>query len=75
MANSHTEVHRPHHVCIKYGDGAHFFLLAQGTTLGELAQRVDGLDMLHNGAPLTIEVIVDQAPVRATPSATSRVTH
>ncbi len=59
MSNQHTEMPRDHRVSIKYDDGAHSFRLAPGTTLGELAIRIGGLDGLHDrGAPL-IEVLLD----------------
>lgn len=59
MSNQHTEVPQDHRVSIKYDDGAHSFRLAPGTTLGELAVRIGGLDRLHDRGALLIEIIPD----------------
>lgn len=59
MFNLRSEAPQSSRVCIKYGDGVHSFRLAQGTTLGELAVRVESLAALHDGAPVTIDVVLE----------------
>jgi hypothetical protein len=59
MLSLRTEAPQDHHVSVKYGDGFHSFRLARGTTLGDLAARVGGLDTLHESAPLSIEIILE----------------
>jgi hypothetical protein len=61
MRNFQNDMSVTHHVSITYGDGAHSFWLARGTTLGELALHVSGLDTLHNSQPLTIDIVVESA--------------
>jgi hypothetical protein len=56
MIGSHeTGSSRP---CVKalFEDGADSFLLPFGSTLEELAQRIDGLGARHTGAPVAIQV-------------------
>lgn len=59
MSNQHTVVPQDHRVSIKYDDGAHSFRLAPGTTLGELAVRIGGLDGLHDRGALLIEIVLN----------------
>lgn len=59
MSHQHTEMPQDHRVSIKYDDGAHSFRLAPGTTLGELAVRIGGLDRLHDRGALMIEIVLD----------------
>ncbi len=67
MPTSRTEAPQNHRVSIMYGDGAHSFWLAPGTTLGELAVHVSGLDTLHANTPLAINVVVE-TPRRPMPT-------
>lgn len=68
MSNLRIEAPRNHHVSVRYGDGFHSFRLARGATLGELAVRIGGLDGLHDGAPLTIEIAVEPQLLRVLPA-------
>ncbi len=42
-----------------FRDGAQSFLLWEGSTLAELADRIDGLGTRHDGAPIAIHVQFD----------------
>ena len=70
-----TEAPRNHFVSVRYGDGFHAFKLVRGTTLGELAERVDGLDTLHDGAPLTIEILVERPRSKAASTTPIIISH
>jgi hypothetical protein len=56
MFYSHTHQSRPSQATIKFGDGADSFPVAAGTTLTELASRVDALSEKHDGAPVSIDI-------------------
>ncbi len=73
MSHLRTEAPQNHHVSVTYGDGFHAFKLTRGTTLGELAVRVGGLNTLHDGAPLTIEIVVERPLSKAAPTHTGSI--
>jgi hypothetical protein len=52
------------HVSVMYGDGLHSFWLQRDATLAELAVHVGALDALHEGAPLTIDIMIEASPLR-----------
>ena len=64
MISLHTGPKRPPHVLVEFGDGAHTFLLPQGATLAELADRICELTHLHEGAPIAIHVGYDMSNER-----------
>lgn len=72
---TNTQPAQDHLVSITYGDGTHLFRLARGATLGDLAGHVSGLDALHVGAPLTIDVIVETQRTFAPPALKSHTSH
>lgn len=74
MISPHTVALRPPHVSVQFGDGEHSFLLAQGTTFEELADRIAELTVLHNGAPLAVHVEFDTAHMRIAPTMMSPAT-
>lgn len=57
------EIHTSH-VQVQFSDGTHSFLLPAGATLVELADRVDDLAAMHDGAPIAINVDFDLPPAR-----------
>lgn len=65
MLSSHAVPLRPPHVVVEFGDGAHSFLLAQGATFEELADRIEELTALHTGGPVAVHVGFDISIVRS----------
>lgn len=56
MLHTHTFKVRPAQVTVRFGDGAHSFLMRDGATLAELAKRIRVLGLLHAGAPISIDI-------------------
>jgi hypothetical protein len=46
----------PPQVTVRFDDGAHSFVLPEGATLMELADRLEDFGTRHDGAPISIEV-------------------
>ena len=49
----------PSHVRALFSDGTHTFLLPKGSTLAELADRIEDLATFHEGSPIAIHVDFD----------------
>ena len=49
----------PSHVRAVFSDGTHTFLLPKGSTLAELADRIEDLATFHEGSPIAIHVDFD----------------
>ena len=71
MARSNACMEQPPHVEVQFSDGTYSFLLQAGATLVELADRVDDLAAMHDGAPIAIHVDFDISPVRRSTKAGS----
>ena len=58
MPRVHTHALDPQlsQVTVRFGDGAHSFLLREGATLTELANRIGLLGAQHDGAPISIDI-------------------
>ncbi len=56
MVHTHTLISQPSQVTVRFGDGAHSFLLREGATLTELANRIGVLGAQHDGAPISIDI-------------------
>ena len=56
MLDQHSATIKDHGVSVMYGDRSHAFLLARGTTLGELAVRVSDMVRQPNEAPLGLKI-------------------
>ncbi len=56
MFNSATIRSHPAQVMAIFADGADLFLLPQGSTLAELANRIDKLGARHMTAPTAIKI-------------------
>jgi hypothetical protein len=59
MASLHAFTPKLPQVKVLFEDGAHYFLLHQGATLSELADRIDRLRSKHVDAPVAIHVEFD----------------
>ena len=77
MLHATTRISRPSHVTVKFGDGWHSFPLSDGTTLTELADRIDALGAVHAGAPISIDIefTTPRAPLREQSHRSFPVTH
>ena len=64
MISLHAGPMRPPYVLVEFGDGAHTFLLPQGATLAELADRIEELTVLHEGALIAVHIGFDKPNVR-----------
>ncbi len=64
MPHTHPAPSTQQHVSVMYGDGVHSFWLERDATLAELAVHVGALDALHEGAPLTIDIMFEPSPRR-----------
>ena len=71
MLDTYANNRAPPHVTAHFNDGAHTFLLPQGATLAELADRIDELAALHEGAPISIHVDFDIPGLRPMKEAAS----
>lgn len=56
MPNTQSIYQPPSEVTVRFGDGAHSFLMWGGATLGELANRIGILGEFHDCKLLTIDV-------------------
>jgi hypothetical protein len=59
MLSIHAASQAPPHVTALFNDGAHSFPLPQGATLAELADRIEALTAMHDGAPISIHIGFD----------------
>lgn len=59
MLETTTSSPAPSHVTALFSDGSHTFLLPQGSTLAELADRIKDLADFHEGSPIAIHVDFD----------------
>ena len=66
MVSLHTLNPQQPRVTAVFGDGAQSFSLSQGATFGELAGRIDGLEMQHQGGPFAIHITFGIPPSRPT---------
>jgi hypothetical protein len=71
VPHTHSTLHLPSQVTVRFGDGAHSFLLWDGATMADLANRIGTFDKLHDGGPLSIDVEFMAPRSRAIPSARS----
>lgn len=64
-------------VTVEFRDGWHSFPLSSGTTLTELADRIDALGAVHAGAPISIDIefTTPRAPLREQSHRSFPVTH
>ncbi len=53
---THTFTQKPSLVTVKFSDGAYSFLLRDGATLAELADRIEVFGAQHDGFPISIDV-------------------
>ena len=72
MFQSSLSESKPSQVTVRFGDGAHSFVLPKDATLHDLADRVHDLEMQHDGAPLEIHVAFTSKSSRPTMSQSSR---
>ncbi len=56
MLDMHTPRSPPAHVTVRFGDGAHSFLLLEGATMTELADTISELGAQHDGDPISIDI-------------------
>jgi hypothetical protein len=60
MLSTHSISPRRPSVMVRFGDGTHSFMLPEGATLSELANRIDVLGAQHQRAPISVHVHVDR---------------
>jgi hypothetical protein len=59
MANLYAFTPKLPQVKVVFEDGSHCFLLDQGATMSELADRINVLSLKHMDAPVAIHVELD----------------
>jgi hypothetical protein len=56
MLNIHNDASSPSRVTVTFAEGALSFMLSEGATFEDLADRLDRLGERHHGKPVAIEV-------------------
>ena len=75
MISKHTSKIPPPHVVVRFGDGAHSFVLPAGATFAELAVRIDNLGAMHETAPIAVHVEFGKSVSRRATAAGARGTY